>query len=517
MTSPAGENQTRKNISDRYGTTTTTPIHITATPFVIIGIITAIGAGIAVNFAYNLPPLVLVGVAIGLILAITVIQRPELGGYILIFSVFTNLSDLFTEKGLPSINKPLVALVVLSIFANTILKTGRLSSLPKITLIDVTLIAYLLAVLGSTFVAVDQNKSLTTAFDLTKDIAVGYCIYITLDSREKIKRGIIVLLIALTFVSILGVVRKVTGTSNDFWGFAQLSQYGQVSDSDGQLRYAGAIGESNIWGQVLVSALPIILYLVINQTSIFKRLVAAGSAMFILIAMVFTESRGAYLAFAIILIFIALDLRIKSTTFLLLVSGFLLLLAVLPAKYSQRLLSLNVLFQTNQNGTTQDESINSRRAKMLIGLAMFEDNPFLGVGISNYTDRYWIYAGALGLDSSVLEVGADQTTSAQQPHSLYIEIMSETGIFGISSFLAFLGLITYRLYHARQLSKKKHGGIYDNWSLLTASILMSLLTYLIAGFFLHGIGFRFIWVLIGLALSFIRLNSSRSSAAYVPA
>jgi O-antigen ligase len=520
MSTSTNRNNTIKknNYASRPIDSSVNPITIRAfgsspIPYVIIGILLAIAAAVAVNFTSSLPPLLIIGAGVAAILVISIFQRPELGGYILIFSVFTNLSDLFTEKGLPSINKPLVAIVVLSIFANQILNTGKIKPLPKFTRIDFVLMLYLLSILASAFVATNQSKALTAIFNLVKDIAVGYCIYITLDTREKVKIGLYTLLVALTFVSILGVIRTVTGTSNDFWGFAQLSQFGQVSDTDGQLRYGGAIGESNIWGQVLVSATPIILYLIAKAHNFRDRILPAISGLFIILAMLFTESRGAFIALVLVLVLVAVDMRIKSTTFLALVTILLIILFSLPAKYADRIKSLNIFFQNN--GLTQDESITGRQAKMLTGLAMFSKNPFLGVGFANYTDNYWIYAGSLGLDSGALNVGTSSDYESQQPHSLYVEVAAETGIFGLSSFMAFLGLIFIGLNQARQAMKLARKIIDRDWLMLTSAIMMSILTFLIAGFFLHGIGFRFIWVLIGISLAFIRLSPNQTSPSFV--
>lgn len=485
------------------------PVHNTlAVPFVVIGIALAIGAGIAVNFTYSVPPLLLLTGAVGLFIAIAIFQKPELGAYILIFSVFTNLSDLFTEKGLPSINKPLVALVVFSIFANYILKTGKLSSLPKITTAEFVLGAYLLSVASSAFMAVDQTKSFTAIFDLLKDIAVGYCIYTALDSKEKIKTGIEVLLMAVAFVSMLGVVHTVTGSSNTFWGFAQRSAFGQISDSDGQLRYAGPLGESNIWGQVLVSVIPVAIYLFTKTREPIGKSVYGIAGSFILLAMIFTESRGAVVALALILTLIAIDLRIKSSTILLATTGILVMLFALPDKYAQRIKSLDIFFQNQENSYTGDEAISGRRTRMLVGLSMFSKNPFLGVGFANYSENYLTYAENLGLESASL--GGTGEDTQQQPHSLYVEIAAETGLFGLSTFLLFLSLILRELYQMRKQTKKSGHWAEQDWSMLAAAIMMSIITFLIAGFFLHGIGFRFIWVLIGIALAFGRFYSKQA-------
>jgi putative inorganic carbon (HCO3(-)) transporter len=477
--------------------------------FVLFGILLAIAVALGINFTATYPSFLIVGAALALILAFIIFQKPELGAYILIFTVFTNLSDLFTEKGLPSINKPLVGIVLFSIFANYILRTGKINSSVKMTRVEVALLAYYLAILASSLVAINQSRALNSVFDLTKDIAVGFCIYFTLDTKEKLKTGARILLIAVTFVSILGIIHTLGSSNISFGGLAQQSAFGQTSDT-GDLRYGGPIGESNIWGQVLVSILPIALYRIAREREPLAKMLVALSALCILIAMFFTESRGAFVALVVILALIAIDLRIKGTTLLALTSIGLVLLFIVPSRYTERIKSLDIFFQPNQEyGLSQDESVQGRREKMLTGLAMFRDNPFLGVGFANYTDNYWSYAGNLGLEAAARNVGSE--SSERQPHSLYIEVMAETGIFGITTFLAFLGLMLNGLYQARVKNNANKIKADKDWSAWITSIMMSIITFLVAGFFLHGIGFRFIWVLAGLAIAIVHLTQNQSS------
>jgi O-antigen ligase len=355
---------------------------------------------------------------------------------------------------------------------------------------------------ASFFVSQNQDRALNYILDLAKDIAIGICIYITLNSKEKWKGGINVLLFAVAFASILGVIHTLTGSSQTFWGLAQQSAYGQTSDS-GELRYGGPIAESNIWGQVLVSILPIALYRFSRARSSLSKMLTASASLFILLAMLFTQSRGAFLALVIVLIFIAIDLKIKSSTLLVMASIGLLLLFLVPSKYTERFRNLDTLFQSSSEGVVQDESVEGRREKMLTGLAMFADRPFLGVGFANYSEHYWSYAGSLGLESSTRNINAE--TTQRQPHSLYIEIMAETGLFGIATFLGFLGLLLGGLYQTRSKINENQKNPDPDWPAWISSLMMSIFTFLVAGFFLHGIGFRFIWVLAGLALAALHL------------
>jgi len=485
-------------------------IRVSTVAFILIGIALALAAALAINFTATYSSLLVIAGAVGLILTIIIFQKPELGAHMLIFTVFTNLSDLFTEKGLPSINKPLVGIVLFSIFANYVLRTGRLNSSGSIARAAGALLIYFLVILFSSLVAINQSKSFLAIFDLTKDIAVGVCIYLTLDNKEKLKTGVRVLLFAVTFVSILGVIHTLSGSSPTFWGLARDSAFGQIGGS-GSLRYGGPIAESNVWGQILVSILPIALYQFVKVREPRTKFLAAMATLFIFLAMLFTESRGAFLALVVVLTLTALDLRIKANTLLSLASLGLVLLIIVPSRYTERIKTLDLFFQSNQeNGLSQDASVEGRREKMLTGLAMFREHPLLGVGFANYSDNYWSYAGNLGLEASASNVGSE--SSARQPHSLYIEIMAETGIFGIASFATFIFIMLTDLFRARVMNDANNVKVDPGWSLWITSIFLSILTFLVAGIFLHGIGFRFIWVLSGLALAIIHLTQERSSS-----
>ena len=477
--------------------------------WVSFGIALALIAALAINFTANISSLLVIAGALGLILTVIIFQKPELGAYILIFTVFTNLSDLFTEKGLPSINKPLVVIVLFSIFANYVLRTGKLNSSRGSSRAWGVLLIYFLTILFSSFVAVNQPKSFLAIVDLIKDIAVGICIYLTLDTKEKLKTGVRILLYAVTFVSVLGVIHTLNGSSLTFWGLARGSAFGQIGGSGG-LRYGGPIAESNVWGQVLVSILPIALYQFAKIREPRLKILSGMAALFIFLAMLFTESRGAFLALVVVMALTAFDLRIKATTLISLASLGVVLLIIMPSKYTERIRTLDLLFQSSADGVSQDDAVEGRREKMLTGLAMFREHPFLGVGFANYSDNYWSYAGNLGLEAAARNVGS--ASSARQPHSLYVEIMAETGFFGILSFLVFIYIMLRDLYRSRAMNDSKKVKADPDWSLWITSIFMSILTFLVAGIFLHGIGFRFIWVLSGLGLAIIHLTHNRSSS-----
>lgn len=477
-------------------------------PFVLFGIITAIALGTATNINLGFSPAYIPIGIIGVFVAFLILQKPEIGAYILIISVFTSISDILTDRGMPAINRPLIAITVGSVLVNYFLKTGKYNKFPDLTKSEWALIGYYVAIIVSVLVVPDQSDAFTTVVEITKDILVGVCVYITLNTQEKWKSGAKTLVITVGILAALGVIKTITGTQATFFDLARNSLFGQVGEGS-ELRYGGPIGEPNLWGQVLVSTLPFAIYLARYDNS-FKRIsLFAVIGVLTLLAMIFTGSRGAFVALIFIVPFIAMDMKIKPVVLLAGILLFIGFFTLLPENYTKRFGTLNIF--SDQNELTQDEAVSGRQSAMQIGIGMFRDNPVIGVGFGNYRANYWEYAEKLGLESSANNV--NKSSDAQYPHSLYIEILSETGLVGFITFFFFMTMLFSSLYRVRR--KFKEIAIYKEWTLWNTALAMSIFTFLISGFFLHGVFFRFIWVLIGLAMAAISISNEIRPIPYI--
>lgn len=114
---------------------------------------------------------------------------------------------------------------------------------------------------------------------------------------------------------------------------------------------------------------------------------------------------------------------------------------------------------------------------------MFIDSPLLGVGRNNYPIRYQDYAEIIGLE---------YRDSEREAHSLYVELMAETGIAGIIAF----GGVIFTLFQALiQLRKQPNA----NLAWLNA-ITLSITAYLANSVFLHAAYLRFFLLFMALAL-----------------
>jgi len=167
----------------------------------------------------------------------------------------------------------------------------------------------------------------------------------------------------------------------------------------------------------------------------------------------------------------------------------------LPANYRARFDTL--FFFTSENGIYQDSSFRGRTSEMLAGLAMFASHPVLGVGTANYLTNYQHYAQLIGI-----EIRAE----ARDPHSLYVQLLAETGILGAITFLGML----YFLFHALgktcravELSPQLH-----DWLPWLNGIRLAMLSYLLTSIFLHNAYIRFFWILVAMALAAIQITDT---------
>jgi O-antigen ligase len=387
-----------------------------------------------------------------------------------------------------------------SVIANYYMKTGRYARFPKLTNSEWALLGYYFAVVISVLILPDKSSAFSIIFDITKDILVGISIFFILNTQERWKSGLNTLVVTVTILAALGVFKTATGSEITFFDLARNSLFGQVGEEN-ELRYGGPIGEPNLWGQVLVSTIPFIFYKIRQESSVRTKSMLFISLGLVFLAMIYTSSRGAVVAFLVMLILIAIDIKAKPSNIFIACAMLIAIFIVLPESYQKRFSFLNFF---SNNSLEQDSSVSSRNTAMQIGLEMFRDNPVLGVGFGNYRNNYWDYAISLGLESSATNI-TNYSENAQFVHSLYIEILSETGLVGFLTFALFVGALLSGLYQIR--NKLKDSPLHKEWAVLVIALAMSIFTFLVSGFFLHGVFFRYIWVLIGLAMAAISISN----------
>src|SRR5689334_8305468 len=211
-------------------------------------------------------------VAIAVVMAIII--KPSLGANILVFAVFTNISDALTTQGLPGIIKPLVVIVAFALLARY-LYAGQLPIWHyKTVRVEVFLLAYFIVVIGSYIVASDKNQALNEILDLAKDMIIIYCILFALRDSRSWKQTTWLIIITTAALASLSLVQLVTHNYNQtFFKLASVTMDQVFSDSSTP-RIGGPINAPNLWGQILVSVSTLLVFRIIHEKRGFVRAAA---------------------------------------------------------------------------------------------------------------------------------------------------------------------------------------------------------------------------------------------------
>jgi O-antigen ligase len=157
--------------------------------------------------------------------------------------------------------------------------------------------------------------------------------------------------------------------------------------------------------------------------------------------------------------------------------------------YVTRLRSLEGVTALSSTDSSQrpDTAITGRQTENLAAWNTFLDHPVVGVGPGVYFKEYSREYGN--------RLGVRYLHSERRGHSLYLELAADTGLVGLSAFMAMVGSALVLLHrHAKRLRGRDPQG-----AMVASSLFFGLFAYLACGMFLHLSYQRYFWALLGLA------------------
>jgi hypothetical protein len=254
-------------------------------------------------------------------------------------------------------------------------------------------------------------------------------------------------------------------------------------------RASGPIGDPNRFAQILLVVLPWALYFSRHAQTALARLAAVASAALILTGVALTYSRGAFITMAVLVLCLLLWRYIKPVRLALAVLVLVAIVAAIAPGVLSRVASIGgvgLLAQEDAH-VEPDGAIRGRATEMLAALAVFIDHPFIGVGpgqyVPFYSERYQL------LD----ELSFRHLPRPREAHNLYVSIGAETGAAGLLVFLGIIVTLFMGLGWARRFWLLRSRRRAD----LAVAFLLSLVSYLGTGMFLHLSFERYLWFLVG--------------------
>ena len=475
-------------------------------PLLLLGVL---GMALALGIMAPRQPLLAIGAEIVVLLAIGILAKPYVATLAVLAILYTNAAVVAVRfHGLPYLFGSMVpALLVIPLASYLVFQRQKLIINPVLPLIFLFMVIQVAGTLLSANIG-------TSTSDLTNFMVEGIGLYFLLTNVIRtptmLRRAIWVLLIGGLCMGFLSFYQQITHSyTNNYWGFAQMSNaafgtgseniYGKVL----QKRLAGPLGDQNRYAQIMLMLVPLGFFHFLGQRSRWPRILAAVATAFCALGVALTFSRGAAVAFGLVILIMTFMRYIKPWQLILLLLAVMLLFAVVP-EYRTRLTSLQGLSSlVSEDGgsggaTSADGSILSRATEGLAALLVFIDHPVVGVGPGMFRYYYQDYAEYVGLRV----LAADR-----QSHNLYLGIMAETGALGIICFL----LIVYVTLRNLERTRKRFADSRPELANMATAFMLAIITYMASGLFLHFAYIRYFWLMMALAGAASYIASSQAA------
>ena len=446
-------------------------------------------AGVAVGWlTVSGPGMTLLAAGVfGAIAALTIYMKVEIGLLLLIFISYNRFSDVLVQyHGLPSIAKALVGLLGVTLFARWLILGEDIRGIRRPLMM---MGAYGFITFISLLYVPDFNQAQTMLLDYVDDAAITLMVAVLFQRGGFVKHAVWALILSGLFMASISVFQYLTGTfENEYWGFGNAPVMNIVGGSD-EPRIAGPFGSPNAFAQVLVVIVPLAFDRLVHERSRLLKLIAAAAFVLCALGVIFTFSRGAFVALALVGVLLMVQYRPPLQWLLVGALAVAAILPLLPPQYTERISTLTEILPGSQNVGVTDASFRGRTSEYLVGLMMFVDHPVLGVGVNNFTNSYLRYARQLGIDQRGEERGA---------HSLYIQIAAEQGLLGVAVFTLILFKVFQSLHEARRgfLALGKRDLAY-----LCLALMVGFTGYLTSSLFIHLSYPRMFWLIVGMSLA----------------
>jgi len=382
-----------------------------------------------------------------------------------------------TALGLPYLQFRYLALMQIGFFSLYLVEKFAVGETVKPQRTDYALAAfYLFMVLATIF---SQTPGLSAVLLVYYTVGISFYIIV---SREFNRDDFVLLGLFLIFsaglASLIGIAQYLGGD------LGQAAWLDMQANPDIKARAYSVFMNPNVLGEYLLVALIYNLALILTSKSLARGVLLAIPFGINLLTLLLTFSRGAWggFAFALIVFLLAYDYRYLPV--LALLGGISLFL--LPEVFMQRLLTIF---------TSSGDSSTSYR-----GMIYF--------GTEHMLQDYWLFGTGLGYGSfiEVYSLYRVEEIYGAHAHNIFLEILVETGAFGLITFMYFMFKTGVRGIKTILLSKGTMEGVMAMTGIAA-----------LAGLFLHGLVeniffdiriVTLVWILFGFASGSMKVVKS---------
>jgi len=257
-------------------------------------------------------------------------------------------------------------------------------------------------------------------------------------------------------------------------------------------RLVGVVGDPNFFAALIVPA--VVLASVLRSTTRGSaRLLLAAAVLVLLVALAATQSRGGLLAVVAAVLAAVVVMRGRRA-------------AVLGAG-AVGLLVVAVWFSANPGSLKRLQSAeqdrgNGRQDLWLVASRMSEQYPLTGVGLENFAVRSGEYVRRPG-GLPYVDLVVDRPHVV---HNTYLQMLAETGIVGLTLFMAVVGAA---VSSARRAARRFQAAGERDLATLARGVLVADVGVLTAALFISAQATATVWVLLALGPAMLGLACAR--------
>ncbi len=449
------------------------------------------------------------GLVMAVLTVLALFHWPERGTAIIIFIIYTNLAVVaYKFHGFPQIVAASVSMLLcVPLAVYWFVRRERF-------LIDYTWLL-MVGFLAALFASLMMSKSVPMGMAwITTYLLEGLALYLIIINvvRKFSTLRLVVwgLLIGGALLGGLTLFQETTKSyNNNFGGLAQRNAENWDGDTDRKSaavdrvrlanRAGGPIGGPNRYAQILMVLLPLGLFRFFDEKVRYKKTLALGFTLLVLSGALLTYSRSGFITLATLMLIMTVLRYIRLYQVVLAVVLFVGAIAVVSPGYLARMETIggiNALFSKDAS-VKADGATRGRVTEMLAAFNVFLDYPLVGVGPGQYAKYYSIDYMANP------EISFRDIAKSRKAHTLYFELMAETGLLGFFTFMSVVAYVLYRLWRIRAKNLASRVAFANMATAFGLSITM----YMISAVFLQLAYQRYFWLLIALAGAAIQIMS----------
>jgi len=440
---------------------------------------------------------------------------PEIGTLAVLSCIYGNfLVVAITFHGVPKIAAASIPFLLCVPLAHHMLIDRERFIIDRTFLL---MLSFLMVLIASSFFAQGMDFATDWIFTFVQEGLVLYLLIINVVRKfATLRRVIWVLMLTGAFLGALSLYQELTGSYQQQFGGLAIrglqyeTEESRYLDSFGEprtkIRLAdraqGPIDDANRYAQNMLYLLPLALFQFWGERSRGVRLGAAIAGALILCGVLLSYSRGAFLTIVLLLLVMVSTRYIRFSKLLLSGAVLLLLMAVAAPGYFVRLDTIRGVagLFSDEAEVRPDGPTRGRMTEMLAAFTVFLDYPVLGVGPGQYFPFY-SKDYQLNPDIAFRHLARDR-----RAHTLYFELAAETGIIGLSLFMAIVLLVLYELWQARCRWVHRRPELANT----AMACFLGIIAYLGTATFLHFSFQRYYWLLLALAGATLQICRSET-------